>query len=125
MALRAVPDHPKFADLMARLGRPKYVALGCLEAVWHFTGRFTPQGNIGKYTDHRSVSPLNQKANLSTWVARSLAWLDAPADEWGKPINGGNRNGYGNRGQARSDANDEAARRAAASLVNRFGAVTS
>lgn len=51
MALRAVPDHPKFADLMAHLGRPKYVALGCLETVWHFTGRFTPQGNIGKYTD--------------------------------------------------------------------------
>ena len=29
----------------------------------------------------------NQKASLSTWVARgALAWLDAPADEWGKPI---------------------------------------
>ncbi len=51
MALRAVPDHPKFADLKARLGRPKYVALGCLETIWHFTGRFTPQGNLGKYTD--------------------------------------------------------------------------
>lgn len=51
MALRAVPDHPKFADLKARLSRPKCVVLGCLEAIWHFTGRFTPQGNIGKYTD--------------------------------------------------------------------------
>jgi hypothetical protein len=51
VALRAVPDHPKFASLKARIGRPKYVALGCLEAIWHFTGRFTPQGNIGKYPD--------------------------------------------------------------------------
>lgn len=58
MALRAVPDHPKFADLMAKLGRPKCVALGCLEAVWHFTGRFTPQGNIGKYSDDA----------IETWV---------------------------------------------------------
>jgi hypothetical protein len=282
MALRAVPDHPKFADLMAHLGRPKYVALGCLESIWHFTGRFTPAGNIGKYTDqaieawvgwdgdpgalmaalinsrwidrnnafrlvvhdwgmhadnatklalkragktfctgarvatpsqqcgdtvqqnetpsrlpepepvpvpvkktktkapakakplpdpratefrqafqesfslangvpapwdakeatnlarflksnptltlaqwnrilfHRSQSPLNQAASLSTWIARSLAWLEAPADEWGKKLNGGNRNGYVNRGQARTDANDEAARRAAASILTRF-----
>ena len=29
----------------------RFAALGCLEAMWHFTGRFTPQGNIGKYTD--------------------------------------------------------------------------
>lgn len=35
---------------------------------------------------HRSISPINQKANLSTWVGRALSWLDAPADEWGKPL---------------------------------------
>ena len=51
MALRAVPDHPKFAELMAVLNLSKFAALGILEAVWHFTGRFTPQGNIGKYSD--------------------------------------------------------------------------
>lgn len=52
MALRAVPDHPKFADLKARLKVPKYRAAGLLEMVWHFAGRYTPQGNIGKYPDH-------------------------------------------------------------------------
>lgn len=51
MALRAVPDHPKFADLKARLQAGRAVTLGYLEATWHFCGRFTPQGNIGKYTD--------------------------------------------------------------------------
>lgn len=51
MALRAVPEHPKFAQLKQRLGRPKYVTLGLLEAIWHFCGRFTPAGNIGKYSD--------------------------------------------------------------------------
>jgi len=66
MALRAVPDHPKFADLKARLNRPKYVALGCLEAIWHFAGRFTPQGNIGKYTDHA----------IEAWVE----WDGAPGE---------------------------------------------
>ena len=51
MALRAVPEHPKFADFKTRLNLPKAVALGYLECIWHFTGRFTPQGNIGKYSD--------------------------------------------------------------------------
>lgn len=51
MALRAVPDHPKFAELKAILGQPKGPVAGWLEMVWHFAGRFTPQGNIGKYSD--------------------------------------------------------------------------
>lgn len=51
MALRAVPDHPKFAELKAILRQPKGPTAGWLEMMWHFTGRFTPQGNIGKYTD--------------------------------------------------------------------------
>lgn len=51
MALRAVPDHPKFAELKAILNQPKGPVAGWLEMMWHFTGRFTPQGNIGKYTD--------------------------------------------------------------------------
>lgn len=51
MALRAVIEHPKFARLRSRLGLPRYATLGVLEAMWHFCGRFTPRGNIGKYTD--------------------------------------------------------------------------
>lgn len=51
MALRAVPDHPKFAHLKALLDQPKGATLGWLEAIWHFAGRFTPQGNVGKYSD--------------------------------------------------------------------------
>ena len=51
MALRAVPEHPKFAALKSILKQPKGVVLGWLETMWHFTGRFTPQGNIGKYPD--------------------------------------------------------------------------
>jgi hypothetical protein len=51
VALRAVPDHPKFAHLKSLLKLPKGAVLGYLECVWHFAGRFTPQGNIGKYSD--------------------------------------------------------------------------
>jgi hypothetical protein len=58
MALRAVPDHPKFAELMATLNLPKFATLGILEGVWHFTGRYAPQGNVGKYSDQA----------IETWV---------------------------------------------------------
>src|ERR1700687_3950916 len=64
MALRAVDDHPKLARLKAILKCGRCQAMGCLEAVWHFTGRFTPQGNLGKYSD----------AEIEAWVE----W-------WGEP----------------------------------------
>lgn len=51
MALRAVIDHPKFAHLKHLLGLKKFEALGLLESLWHFTGKYAPQGNVGKYSD--------------------------------------------------------------------------
>jgi hypothetical protein len=62
--LRAVPDHPKFAALKAILAQPKGAVAGWLEMLWHFAGRYTPQGNIGRYTD----------AAIETW----LEWTGEP-----------------------------------------------
>lgn len=64
MALRAVVDHPKFFRLKVLLGLNKSCTLGYLEALWHFCGRFTPQGNIGKYSD----------ADIEAW----LEWNGEP-----------------------------------------------
>jgi len=58
VALRAVIDHPKFTRLKVLLRLNRACTLGYLEALWHFTGRFTPQGNIGKYSD----------AEIEAWV---------------------------------------------------------
>jgi hypothetical protein len=78
MALRAVLDHPKFADLKSRLGCPRHVALGCLEAIWHFTSRFTPQGNIGKYPDVAIEDWLEWKGEPGALIAALVGsgWLD-------------------------------------------------
>jgi len=57
MALRALRDHPKFRRLSRVLGSD-YVAMGVLELVYHFTARFTPSGNIGKYSDEE----------IETWI---------------------------------------------------------
>ncbi len=78
MALRAVPDHPKFAELMAVLNLSKYAALGILEAVWHFTGRYAPQGNIGKYSDQAIEMWVGWDGRPSAMVEALVGcrWLD-------------------------------------------------
>jgi hypothetical protein len=82
MALRAVPDHPKFANLKSMLGLPKGAALGWLEALWHFTGRFTPQGNIGKYTDQAIEAWVEWDGTPGKLVAALIetGWLDVDCD---------------------------------------------
>src|SRR5687767_688515 len=78
MALRAVPDHPKFADLKSRIKRGKSDTLGALEALWHFTGRFTPQGNVGKYTDSAIEAWLEWSGEPGSLVKALVEsrWLD-------------------------------------------------
>lgn len=66
MALRAVIDHPKFSRLKQILRLNKPCTLGNLEALWHFCGRYTPTGAIGKYSN----------ADIEAW----LEW-DGPADQ--------------------------------------------
>lgn len=78
MALRAVPDHPKFAALKAALRQPKGPVMGWLEAIWHFTGRFTPQGDIGKYPDEAIegwVEWDGESGKLIETLVRT-GWLD-------------------------------------------------
>ncbi len=79
MALRAVPDHPKFSQLKARLRQPKGAVLGWLESIWHFAGRFTPQGNIGKYTDEAIEAWVEWDGKPGDLVAGLIecGWLDA------------------------------------------------
>ena len=78
MALRAVLEHPKFAALKVRLGLRKCEALGYLEGLWHFCGRFTPQGNIGKYSDLQIESWLEWSGAQGVLIAALVAekWID-------------------------------------------------
>lgn len=57
---RGTPDHPKMLMLQARLGLPKYAAVGLLESLWQFTARYAPAGDIGKYP--------------SLVIAQSIGW---------------------------------------------------
>lgn len=78
MALRAVPDHPKFAQLKALLGQTKGPVLGWLEAIWHFTGLYTPLGNIGKYPN-KAIEAWVEWTGKPGYLILSLVksgWLD-------------------------------------------------
>lgn len=78
MALRAVIDHPKFANLKTRINRSKYQTLGILETLWHFTGRYTPQGNIGKYSNSEIESWIEWDGEPDTLIQALIEtrWID-------------------------------------------------
>lgn len=55
---------------MRQLEIPLYAAVGLLEAMWNLTARETPQGNIGKLTDHDIADHLG-------WTKEPSILIDA------------------------------------------------
>ncbi len=78
MALRAVTEHPKFSNLKRLIGRPKGPTLGYLECIWHFCGKYSPQGNIGKYTIEEIEAWAEWDGEPGAMVAAMVKsrWLD-------------------------------------------------
>jgi hypothetical protein len=83
MAKRTVLDHPKFMKLKATLHQPKGATLGWLESVWHFTAKFAPQGNIGKYEDADIEAWVEWDGEPGQLIAALVKtkWLD-PSDDY-------------------------------------------
>jgi hypothetical protein len=54
-----------------------------LEAVWHFTGRFTPKGNIGKYPNQAIEAWVEWDGEPGSMIAALVGagWLDCDSDE--------------------------------------------
>lgn len=82
MAKRSVLDHPKFTELQDALGQPKGMVIGWLECLWHFTAKFTPQGNIGKYTDKQIERWLEWNGNEGDLIMAltKCGWIDQSDD---------------------------------------------
>lgn len=57
---------------------PRFATLGLLEAVWQFCGRFTPQGNIGKYSDEEIESWVEWSGDSGALINALVEcrWLD-------------------------------------------------
>lgn len=48
---RGAIDHPKTKRLAKAIGAPAYAAMGLVEALVHWSCRYAPSGNVGKYAD--------------------------------------------------------------------------
>jgi hypothetical protein len=78
LALRGVPEHPKFAALKAKLSLSKFEGMGLLETLWHFTGRYAPRGDIGRFPDEQIEAWLEWKAKPGAAIAALIdtGWID-------------------------------------------------
>ena len=84
---RGTPDHPKVKHLAQLLNINEAWAVGILELLWHFTSRYAPQGDNGKYSDEviaRAVKwhrPSGRTAVQPQWkLSDALVkaqWLDS------------------------------------------------
>src|SRR5208282_36211 len=80
--LRAVPEHPKFASLKRVLGLSKFEALGVLESLWHFTGKFAPRGNVGKFSNREIEDWVEWKGKPDHLIEALVetGWIDHHPD---------------------------------------------
>ena len=75
---RGTPEHPKVLMLANELGIKKYAAVGLLEMLWHFTARYAPRGDIGRFTDGIIGNSLDWGGNIPELMAAliKIGWLD-------------------------------------------------
>ena len=67
---RGTPEHPKVYDLMEILKRRRPEVLGYLELLWQFTSKYTPRGDVGRFSDARIEAACD-------WSGRKGQLLDA------------------------------------------------
>jgi hypothetical protein len=75
---RGTPEHPKVYDLMEILSRRRPEVLGYLELLWQFTSKYTPRGDVGRFSDARIEAACDwrgRKGALIDGLVRSR-WID-------------------------------------------------
>jgi len=75
---RGTPHHPKATMLQTSLGLPQYAVVGILESLWHFTARYAPAGNIGKYNPAVIARAIGWEGDADTLINALVeaGWLD-------------------------------------------------
>src|SRR5262245_42760201 len=75
---RGTIEHHKTASLAARLGIPRYAAVGILESLWHATSRYALRGDIGHLTDKEIAHHVAWDKEPQVLVRALVAsgWLD-------------------------------------------------
>lgn len=75
---RGTPDHPKMHRLARALGVPRAQAAGHLEFLWHWTAKFAPRGDVGRFQDVDIEQGADWKGPAGALVSALEAegWLD-------------------------------------------------
>jgi hypothetical protein len=75
---RSTPEHPKLLDLCVRLHIRRWEAVGVLESLWHFTAKFAPQGDVGKYPDAAIAKGIDWNRDPRRLVEALIeaGWID-------------------------------------------------
>jgi hypothetical protein len=80
MAKRNTLEHPKTSHLARLIGWDPCGALGVLEALWHFAGRFAVSGDVGKFPDDEIAKRVMWSRPPEQLIAALVVsgWLDVP-----------------------------------------------
>lgn len=75
---RGTPEHRKMHILADSLKLRLYSAVGIMEMVWHFAGKYTPQGDIGSVPDRRIAAAVDweKKPEILIDALVKSEWLD-------------------------------------------------
>lgn len=76
---RGAIDHPKMLELAELLGVPIYSAVGLLESLTHWTAKYAPRGDVGRWSNDviaRGVGWDRLPAELIDALVRTR-WIDA------------------------------------------------
>jgi len=65
---RGTPDHPKMRRLMQLLNCGQVVAVGTLELLWHWTARYAPQGDIGRWSPEHIAAGIGWEGSPENLV---------------------------------------------------------
>ena len=79
---RGTPDHPKTLALMEELGVSKPTAVGLLELLWHFTAKFAPRGDVGRFSNRAISSAVGWDGDPNELISALVRcrWLDEHPD---------------------------------------------
>ncbi len=75
---RGTDTHPKTLLLASELSMPRYAVVGLLESLWHFTARYTPSGNVGKFDNKLIAVSIDWDRDPDELIAALVrtGWLD-------------------------------------------------
>lgn len=75
---RGTPEHPKTIRLATALSVPVAHAVGLLECLWHWAGKYARRGDIGRWPDESIASGAKWEGEAGRFINAmvSTGWID-------------------------------------------------